>query len=122
MTEVEFLDYVINDNKLHFTSLQFSFLLQPIQALADRIQANLDRVFTGNSKWTVICNTSNVSISNRVIQASNIKVWDALSLASSVFKSKFIVRGRTITIGNSGNVIPHIFKYGKGNDCYADKT
>ena len=54
LTRCDFLDVVPNDNQMHYTSLPtFSFYANDITKLAERIQTNLDRVYTGNKKWTV---------------------------------------------------------------------
>lgn len=112
----DFLDYVLNDNQIHFSSLPtFGFYAASIQDLADRIKANLDRVYIGSDKWTVIVQPENVEVSNVFISADKLTVWGALALVSSVFKSNFIIRGRTITIGTAGSVIDNVFKHGKGN-------
>ena len=74
LTRCDFLDYVLADNFVHFSSLPtFSFFASSIQDLADRIQANLDRVYTGDQKWTVevhpeYVNTTNVNIDALVLR------------------------------------------------------
>ena len=119
LMEVDFLDYVLEDNNVHFTSMPiFSFYCETVNYLAERIQANLNRVFTDSEKWTVVCNTSEVSVTGKNISVSNIKVWEALALVSSKFKTTFVIRGKTITIGGKGNTINQTFKYGVGNGLY----
>lgn len=116
LVRCEFLDYVLNDNLIHFSSLpSFGFHALTIHDLADRIKANLDRVYTGDRAWTITVNGSNVDVKNVFITADRLNVWGALSLVSTIFKSNFIIRGRTITIGTAGNVISDVFEYGKGN-------
>ena len=108
----EFLDYVLNDNLIHFSSLPtFGFHALTIQDLADRIKANLDRVYP--DLWTINV-ASDVEVKNVFIRADKLTVWGALALVSTTFKSNFIIRGRTITIGTAGNVIDNVFEYGKG--------
>lgn len=115
----DFLDYVLNDNNVHFSSLpNFSFFAASIQDLANRIQANLDRIYTGESKWTIIVQSQFVKIENVNIEVSNVKVWEALQLSNTKFKTNFIIKGRTITIGTDGIEASHIFKYGQGNGLY----
>ncbi len=109
----QFLDYVLEDNLIHFSSLpSFGFHALTIHDLANRIQANLDRVYDG--LWTVNVDDSDIDVSDVFITADRLTVWDALALVSTVFKSNFIIRGRTITIGTAGNVIDEVFEYGKG--------
>jgi hypothetical protein len=53
LTRCDFLDYVPNDNEIHYSSLPtFSFFADSITKLAERIQANLDRIYKGGKKWT----------------------------------------------------------------------
>ena len=119
LSECEFLDYVLEDNNVHYTSLpDFSFYCETIQQLADRIQANLNRLYTGDKAWTVRCYPENVSITKKSISASNINCWGALALVNSQFKTNFIVRNRTISIGIVGEVTDYVFKYGSGNGLY----
>ena len=115
LARCEFLDYVLNDNSIHFSSLPtFSFHALTIQDLADRIKANLDRVYTGDKAWIINVNTSNVTVSNVSISADKLTIWSALALVSTIFKSNFIIRGRVITIGTAGSIIDNVFEYGKG--------
>lgn len=119
LARCDFLDFVIEDNRVHFTSLPtFSFYAATVQDLADRIQANLDRLYTGIKKWTVSVSPSFNGKTDMTVDVNNIKVWDALALANSLFDANFIIRGRTVTIGTDGIAIPGMFSYGKGNGLY----
>lgn len=119
LTRCDFLDYVKSDNQIHFTSLpKFSFFAASIQDLADRVQVNLDRIYTGVQKWTVVVHPEYVSTTNVNIDVNNIKVWGALELFNSKFGANFIIRGRTITIGTAGIAADNIFRYGHGNGLY----
>lgn len=119
LTRCDFLDYVRSDNQIHFTSLpKFSFFASSIQDLADRIQVNLDRIYTGAQKWTVAVHPEYVSTTNVNIDINNIKVWGALELLNSKFGANFVIRGRTITIGTAGIAVDKIFGYGRGNGLY----
>ena len=119
LTRCDFLDYVKSDNQIHFTSLpKFSFFASSIQDLADRVQVNLDRIYTGTQKWTVVVHPEYVSTTNVNIDVNNIKVWGALELFNSKFGANFIIRGRTITIGTAGIAADNIFRYGRGNGLY----
>lgn len=116
LTRCDFLDYVKSDNLIHYSSLpKFSFFAASVQDLADRIQANLDRIYTGDKKWTVTVHDEFEGNTDVNIQVDCITVWDALGLAHSRFGANFIIRGRTITIGTAGIPVGSIFKYGKGN-------
>lgn len=119
LVRADFLDYVSNDNNIHFTALpSFSFFCSDVRDLAQRIQANLDRVYTGSKKWTVSVHSEFVGKKDVSISVSNIKVWDALALASSDFDANFIIRGRTITIGTAGIAVGNMFSYGKNNGLF----
>ena len=119
LTRCDFLDYVKSDIQIHFTSLpKFSFFASSIQDLADRVQVNLDRIYTGVQKWTVVVHPEYVSTTNVNIDVNNIKVWGALELFNSKFGANFIIRGRTITIGTAGIAADNIFRYGRGNGLY----
>ena len=119
LTRCDFLDYVKNDNNIHFTSLpKFSFYASSVQDLADRIQVNLDRIYTGDKRWTVEVHPEYVSKTDVNISVDNIKVWDALGLVNSQFKANFIIRGRVVTIGTAGIAVDNVFMYGKGKGLY----
>ena len=53
LARAEFLDVVLNDNELHYTSLpKFPFYVQTLDDLLDRIQANLDEQI-GAGLWKI---------------------------------------------------------------------
>ena len=53
LTRCDFLDVVTADNAMHYSSLPtFSFYAESVADLVERIQVNLDRVYTGDKKWT----------------------------------------------------------------------
>lgn len=116
LTRCDFLDYVPNDNNLHYSSLpNFSFFADSVQKLAERIQVNLDRIYTGDKQWTVNVNTEKKGKTDVNVVINNQTCWDALALVKSEFGLNFIVRGRTITIGTEGIAVGKVFSYGKGN-------
>lgn len=118
LTRCEFKDVVLPDNGLHFTSMpEFSFYATSVQDLADRIKANLDRIYKGAEAWTVIVSPDLTPVEKN-ITVSNIKVSEALQLANSEFGANYIIRGRTITIGTAGMAVGKVFGYGKGNGLY----
>jgi len=118
LTRVEFLDVVLSDNKIHYSSISdFSFYASSVKDLADRIQANMNRVFSGTEKWTIEISPDLISPDKNVV-VSKINCWDALALAVSEFGANFIIRNRTITIGTAGIAVGNVFGYGKGNGLY----
>ncbi|MCM1223081.1 MAG: hypothetical protein NC548_52375, partial [Lachnospiraceae bacterium] len=115
LTRCDFLDYVKEDNQLHYTGLPtFSFFAASIQDLADRIQVNLDRLYTGEQRWNVVVQSEYVNKTDVNIAVDKQKVWDALEFITKNFGANFIIRGRTITIGTAGIPTDQLFKYGKG--------
>lgn len=133
LTRCKFLDYVLSDNKMFYTGLpDFSFYAASVSALADRIKANLDRLYTGDKTWTVrvmqgegfyvsggggltVDDDAIDGVKNKVISVNNSSVWDALCLAEKEFELTFIVRNRVITIGHQGALLSKYFRYGMGN-------
>lgn len=107
-----FLDVVLNDNEIHYTGLSDVQVFGNAQVLADRILANLNRLYTGENQWNIEVlketEAQNISLSD-----SN--CWDAVSLFKSLFNLNFTVYGRKITVGTVGKKIDHVFKYGSGN-------
>ena len=136
LSRSEFLDVVLNDNELHYTALpKFSFYVETLDDLLDRIQANLDeqigkgvwKVYSRNKKrslqrgcsdadWT---NAYGGGTSKNVIESKSITVdgktcWEALALVNSEWDVNFIVRGRNVYVGTAGVLANNIFKYGLG--------
>ena len=113
LTRCDFLDVVKSDNNIHYTSLpNFSFYAESVQELADRIQANLNRLYKGNKAWSVTVADGTTSKPHN-FSCSNIKCWDALALANTELDLNFVIRGRNIIIGDTGSVIDNNFAYGK---------
>lgn len=115
LVRCDFLDVVKKDNNIHWTALPtFSFYCEGVKNLAERIQANLDRVY-GENVWTIqIDKTYKDSRKDIQISISNQSVWDALLLVNTTFKTNFIIRSRTVTIGTTSNNIDHVFSCGIG--------
>ena len=140
LARTEFLDIVLHDNQIHYTSLtKFSFYVSSLDDLLDRIQANLNEQW-GSGAWKLYsrnrlrsgqrgCDLSvwdkvygsgiadNV-IDSTSITADNLNCWSALALINSQFDINFITRGRNVFVGTAGLPTSHIFKYGKGNGLY----
>lgn len=140
LARTEFLDIVLHDNNIHYTSLtKFAFYISSLDDLLDRIQANLDEQW-GNGKWKLYsrnrlrsgqrgCDLSvwdktygsgvadNV-IDSTSITADNLNCWSALALINSQFDVNFITHGRNVFVGTAGLPTTHIFGYGKNNGLY----
>ena len=116
LVHCKFLDYVMYDNQVHYSSLPtFSFYCETITNLTERIQANLNRLYTGGNGWTITVHPENVSVGRINIDIDGATCWDALALISTKFKSTFVIRGRTIEVAPTTNVLEGMFQYGKGN-------
>lgn len=119
LTRCDFLDYVKYDELIHYSSLpSFNFYAASIKDLAERIQVNLDRIYTGDNKWTVEVHPEYINTNNVYIEVNKIKVWKALELVKSKFDANFVIRGRNITIGTAGAVIDNVFQYGKDKGLF----
>ena len=140
LSRAEFLDVVLNDNELHYTTLpKFPFYVQTLDDLLDRIQANLDDQI-GAGLWKIYSRNMERSVQrgclasdwlsmygegtrDNVIESMPITVdsqtcWQALALVNEKWDINFIVRGRNIYVGTTGIQANHIFKYGIGNGLY----
>ena len=140
LARAEFLDVVLNDNELHYTSLpKFPFYVQTLDDLLDRIQANLDEQI-GAGLWKIYSRNKDRSVQrgalesewlsvygektdDNVIESMSITVdsqtcWQALALVNEKWDINFIVRGRNIYVGTTGIEAGHIFSYGIGNGLY----
>ena len=140
LARAEFLDVVLNDNELHYTSLpKFPFYVQTLDDLLDRIQACLNEQI-GAGLWKIYSRNKDRSVQrgalesewlsvygektdDNVIESMSITVdsqtcWQALALVNEKWDINFIVRGRNIYVGTTGIQASHIFKYGLGNGLY----
>lgn len=110
-----FLDVVLSDNEIHYTSLpNFSFYCATAKDLADRIQANLDRLYPG--AWTITANPA-ASITDQSLTFTNNSCWDALTMANSSLDLNFTIdsANRSIVIGGEGAFIETVMDYGQGH-------
>lgn len=140
LARAEFLDVVLNDNELHYTSLpKFPFYVQTLDDLLDRIQACLNEQI-GAGLWKIYSRNKDRSVQrgalesewlsvygekteDNVIESMSITVdsqtcWQALALVNEKWDINFIIRGRNIYVGTTGIQASHIFKYGLGNGLY----
>lgn len=140
LSRAEFLDVVLNDNELHYTALpKFTFYVQTLDDLLDRIQANLDEQI-GKGLWKIYSRNMERSVQrgclasdwlsmygegtkDNVIESMSITVdsqtcWHALALVNEKWDVNFIVRGRNIYVGTAGVKAEHMFKYGLGEGLY----
>lgn len=140
LARTEFLDIVLHDNNIHYTSLtKFSFYASSLDDLLDRIQANLNEQW-GDGEWKIYSRnklrsgqrgcvdavwdkTYGSGVADNVIKSTSITAdglncWSALALVNSQFNVNFIVRGRNVFVGTAGLPTSKIFEYGKGRGLY----
>ena len=140
LARTEFLDIVLHDNNIHYTSLtKFSFYASSLDDLLDRIQANLNEQW-GEGEWKIYSRnklrsgqrgcidavwdkTYGSGVADNVVKSTSITAdglncWSALALVNSQFNVNFIVRGRNVFVGTAGLPTSMIFEYGKGRGLY----
>lgn len=111
----QFQDYVLFDNGLHYSpSPKFTFI-GTAKDFADRIKANLDRVYPG--AWSIEVSPS-VVLEDKNIEIDNTSCWNAVVILNKEFLLNFSVVGRNIKIGFSESILDHTFYYGKNNGLY----
>lgn len=123
LSNADFNDFVGgSDTDRSFTAQpSFSFVAATIGDLAERIQVNMDRYYTGSMKWTILVDKGYITDDSKrdmLITVSNITCWDALGYANSKYGTNFTVKGRTVTIGGTGAVRDIVFKVGRHNGLY----
>lgn len=141
LSRAEFLDVVLHDNQLHYTTLpKFPFYVETIDDLLDRIQANLNEQI-GDGKWKIFSRdkersmqrgctaeewnavygdgtNNSASFESKSITIDTQKCWDALALVNTQWNINFVIRGRNIYVGTAGVMTDGIFKYGLGKGLY----
>lgn len=118
LASCDFLDVVKEDNNLHYTSLpNFSFYCETIHDIADRLQANLDRLYTGSKKWTIQVSTdatAKVDIKPQALSFSSEKCSQVLERIHNDLGVTYEHTNRTIVFGAKPIMMPYEFQYGKG--------
>ena len=137
LMDVQFLDYVSNDNNIHYTGLSnFAFYVSnnSLTEFASRIKANIERVY-GTGSWDVIVANKGVVIkdedNNVIVEGSSFEfddqsisitsgtsIYNAICLINTQLKLNFLIRivnGRkTIILGGSSVATAESLGYGKG--------
>lgn len=134
LTRCEFRD-VVNSTTDHynFAARTFSFHCLTLKDYAERLKANLDRMYGGytikvllddGNTYTVGSsapyNNNAVGEKNKVVQISNETCWDSLQHVKADFKVNLYFDGdRTIVLGANGHLIAqHHFAYGAGEGLF----
>lgn len=145
MTRCEFRDVVLSAQTevyhTNFAARAFNFYCTSLAKYGDRLQANLNRLFTGNDAWKVyvrttsgtdvLCNGSVddatvVGKKDVTVTVSGENCWDSLKHVKEDFDVNFmltdkVVSGKNvkaIVLGASGTVVPYYFQYGKGKGVF----
>ena len=137
LMDVQFLDYVSNDNNIHYTGLSnFAFYVSnnSLTEFASRIKANIERVY-GKDSWDVIVANKGVVIKdeddNVIVEGSSFEfddqsisitsgtsIYNAICLINTQLELNFLIRivnGRkTIILGGSSVATAESLGYGKG--------
>lgn len=127
LSNIDFLDTVLNENNVHYSTLPIFEFFGTIKDFADRLQANINRLHTGwkisiegyddsaNSNYDILHEYKNVSI-------SNISCIDSLSVAYDTWGISYVFM--VDDTGNNCIVFNHTLdktsnkRYGKGNGLY----
>ena len=142
LAAIGFKDYVLNwnsaSNQNVYSSLgTFSFFAGSIDDLADRLQANLDRV--DNGQWKVFT-PDYIRTNQRISDMSDFYSYyngyesygendinidvdkqscrDILKYSYEKFGLSYYIKGKNIIIGGMDISVSHIFRYGKNNGLY----
>lgn len=109
----DFLDYVKNEMGRYTYSAASSvvFFAATVEDFANRIQANLDRLYTKDNKWQILVDSNitdkdktfdgagNQIVRDKTVSISNAKIFDILSEIENTFHTTYTIRGRVIKIG-----------------------
>lgn len=114
--DIQFCDYVLNDNNLPYTGLgTFSFYVSKAEDFGSRIQANLDLNY-GEGRWQVVYgDNKEINKAKTMSISSDTNVYDALIQFSNDYDVNFIIKGYTITIGFTQDATEYKYFYGKGH-------
>ena len=114
--DIQFCDYVLNDNNLPYTGLgTFSFYVSKAEDFGSRIQANLDLNY-GEGKWKVkYGNSKDINKAKTMSIGSDTNVYDALVQFSNDYDVNFTINEYTITIGFTQESTEYEYFFGKGH-------
>lgn len=123
LSDCRFLDYVQSDNEVHYSSLpNFNFFASTVSDLAERIQVNLDRLYTGDRQWRVMVAEDASGNTDINVEVERVTCWDALGYAYTKFGLPFYIKGRTAVIGGLPESLSLVFRYGMGNGLFKIET
>ena len=127
LANVDFLDTVLNENDIHYSTLPIFEFYGTVKDFADRLQANINRLHTGwkvsvegyddstNPNYDILHEYSNISI-------SNIKCSDSLSIPYETWGITYVfmvdAEGNNCIVFNHALDSTSAKKYGEGNGLY----
>ena len=127
LANVDFLDIVLNENNVHYSTLPVFEFYGTVKDFADRLQANINRLYTGwkvsvegyddstNPNYDTLHEYSNISI-------SNIKCSDSLSIPYETWGITYVfmvdAEGNNCIVFNHALDSTSAKRYGEGNGLY----
>ena len=127
LANVDFLDTVLNENNVHYSTLPVFEFYGTVKDFADRLQANINRLHTGwkvsvegyddstNPNYDTLHEYSNISI-------SNIKCSDSLSIPYETWGITYVfmvdAEGNNCIVFNHALDSTSAKRYGEGNGLY----
>lgn len=127
LANVDFLDTVLNENDVHYSTLPVFEFYGTVKDFADRLQANINRLHTGwkvsvegyddstNPNYDTLHEYNNISI-------SNIKCSDSLSIPYETWGITYVfmvnAEGNNCIVFNHALDSTSAKRYGEGNGLY----
>lgn len=127
LANVDYLDTVLNENNVHYSTLPVFTFYGTVKDFADRLQANINRLHTGwkvsvegyddstNPNYDTLHEYSNISI-------SNIKCSDSLSIPYETWGITYVfmvdAEGNNCIVFNHALDSTSAKRYGEGNGLY----
>ena len=127
LANVDFLDTVLNENNVHYSTLPVFEFYGTVKDFADRLQANINRLHTGwkvsvegyddstNPNYDTLHEYNNISI-------SNIKCSDSLSIPYETWGITYVfmvdAEGNNCIVFNHALDSASAKRYGEGNGLY----
>lgn len=134
--ETEFLDTVLYDNGVFYTSLKsVAFFAENYEDLLDRIQANVgtdfkifspsktrsDRRGITAEEWEKVYGSDDTDpeyeVTKQNVVIDNGNCWSALLLVRDTFKARFSHKGKMVIVDGPNEVLETL-RYGKDNGLY----
>ena len=129
LAHIDYLDTVLNENNVHYSTLPVFTFYGTVKDFADRLQANINRIYPSGWKVTVegYDDTSNANYDilheYNEISISNIKCLDSLSIPYDTWGVTYVFmvddEGNNCIVFNHSLDSTSAKRYGKGNGLYS---